>query len=256
VYQFDRLLPNGNLSNTKSGYQPSSTQPQPLQFPQFAAIDSIDSWAIWRLGMRNRLQTRRDGDTYDWIFLDTFADINGNNPYVNGPYSNLNNILTFAPVSWFNLKVGSQIPLDSQGFSEFNTDFSFHPLKSFSFTVGTRYINNYNGVTDQNQYPISAFWRVNDNWSMSASGIYNTQPNEPNQFISETYMINRDLSSWIMSFGLQVFNNQTSSSQSAQTQYGALLTFTLKDFPQVTVPLALSPSGGQGGSSSPLSAGH
>jgi lipopolysaccharide assembly outer membrane protein LptD (OstA) len=257
VLQFDRLLPNNTNSPTKSGYAPSSTQLEPLQFPQFAAIDAIDTWSIWRLGVRNRLQTRRDGDTYDWLYLDTFCDVNGNNPYMNGPLSNLNNRLTFAPVSWFNLKIGSQVPMDSEGFTEFNTDFDFMPVKNFSVGIGTRYINNYMGIVTDNQYPLNFFWRVNDNWSLSAQEIYNSQPNQPDSLLYQRYTINRDLSSWIMSFGVQVYNNAQSTTQPGQTQYGALLSFTLKDLPQITMPLAFAPSTGGGnknsGSSSPLS---
>jgi len=254
VPQFDRLQPNNPNATTRSGYQPSSTQLEPLDFPQFAAIDAIDTWAIWRLGVRNRLQTRRDGQTYDWFTLDTFADVNGINPYENGPISNLNNLMTFSPVSWFNLKIGSQVPLVSQGFTEMNTDFNFMPIRSLSFGVGTRYINNYNGTSDNNQYPFSVFWRVNDHWSLSAQEIYNTQPGQPNSLIYQRYLIHRDLSSWVFSFGAEVRGNQSSSTQSAQNQYGALLTFTLKDLPQITLPLAFSAASQAG--SSPLSPSH
>jgi LPS-assembly protein len=269
VLQFDRLLPENPNAKTKSGYQPSSTQLEPLDFPQFGAIDAIDTWAIWRLGVRNRLQTRRDGETVDWCYLDSFADVNGINPYFNGPLSNLNNRLTFAPISWFNLKIGSQVPLDSDGFTELNTDFDFMPVKNFSFGFGTRYINNYQGLNTSgsvnqsvnqngNQYPFNAFWRLNDHWSMSAQEIYNTQPGQPNSLIYERYMIHRDLSSWIVSVGAEVRNNQAQGSTvSQQTQYGALVSFTLKDLPQVTLPFAFSGSS-QAGSSplSPSSSGH
>jgi hypothetical protein len=252
--QFDRLLPNNPNAPTKSGYQPSSTQLEPLDFPQFAAIDAIDTWAIWRLGARNRLQTRRDGDTYDWLFLDTFINVNGINPYENGPLSNLNNRLTFAPVSWFNLLVGSQVPIGTDGFTELNTDFVIMPMRNFSFNFGTRYINNYQGSPSGNQYPFGAFVKLNDNWSFSAQEIYNTpgttSSNNGNALIYQRYMIHRDLSSWIMSFGAEVRNNQGSGAQ-AGNQYGALMTFTLKDLPQVTLPLAFS--GAQQAGSSPLS---
>ena len=262
VLQFDRLLPNNPLAPTKSGFQPSSTQLEPLDLSQFAAVDAIDSWAIWRLGFRNRLQTRRDGDTYDWFYLDTFADVNGVNPYINGPVSNLNNRLTFNPVSWFNFQMGAQTPLVSQGFTEFNTDFTVMPIRSFSMSFGTRYINNYNGTANNNQYPISFYWRANDHWSFSASEIYNTQPaqgsqNQNNSLIYQRYLIHRDLSSWIVSFGAEVRSNQASGTQSAQNQYGALLSFTLKDLPQVAIPLAFS-GASQAGSSplAPTSSGH
>jgi LPS-assembly protein len=255
VPQFDRLLPNNPGSPTRSGYQPSSTQLEPLDFPQFAAIDSIDTWAIWRMGARNRLQTRRDGDTFDWAFLDTFIDVNGVNPYQNGPVSNLNNRLSFVPVSWLTLLVGSQVPINNDGFTELNTDFVIMPVRNFSFNFGTRYINNYQGAPSDNQYPFGAYWKVNDHWSLSAQEIYNTpgtaSANNGNALIYQRYMVHRDLSSWIVSFGAEVRANQGTMTQSGQNQYGALLTFTLKDLPQVTLPIAFS--GAQQAGSSPLS---
>jgi LPS-assembly protein len=48
ILQFDR-------------YQPS-TQLRPIDFPQFTSVDSIDSWTIWRVGVRNRIQTHRELD--------------------------------------------------------------------------------------------------------------------------------------------------------------------------------------------------
>lgn len=254
ILQFDRLQVNSPNATTKSGYQPSSTQLEPLDFPQFAAIDTIDTWAIWRLGVRNKLQTRRDGGTWDWFYLDSFADINGINPYMNGPISNLNNRFVVAPVSWLNLRVGSQVPLVSQGFTELNTDFMVMPTRNFSFNFGTRYIDNYNGAQNDNQYPFGGFWKFNDNWSLSAQEVYNTSPAGPgstgNSLIYQRYMVHRDLSSWIVSFGAEVRANQSQGTTSAENQYGALLTFTLKDLPQVTLPLAFSQASGSG--SSPL----
>ena len=257
VLQFDRLQPNNPNAPTKSGYQPSSTQLQPLNFPQFAAIDAIDTWAIWRLGTRNILQTRRDGDTYDWYYLDTFVDVNAINPYVNGPVSNLNNRLTFLPVSWLSLGVGAQNPLSAitdQGFTELNTEFKVMPTRNFAFNFGTRYINNYNGTSNDNQYPFGGFWKINDHWSVSTQQIYNQAAANNNStgsaLIYQQYMIHRDLSSWIVSFGAEARANQGTATQSGQNQYGALLTFTLKALPQVTLPIAFS--GAQNAGSSPL----
>jgi len=259
VLQFDRLLPNNPNSKTRSGYQPSSTQLEPLDFPQFAAIDAIDTWAIWRLGVRQRLQTRRDGDTYDWYYLDSFVDINGINPYMNGPISNFNNRITFAPTSWFTFLMGSQVPIGSDGFTELNTDLNFMPCRSLEFGFGTRYIDNYGGSQNDNQYPIHLFWRANDHWSFSAQEIYNTTPANnsqaaQNSIIYQRYMINRDLSSWVFSFGAEVRNNQSQGNQSGGNQYGALISFTLKDLPQVNLPFAFS--GASQAGSSPIAAGQ
>jgi lipopolysaccharide export system protein LptA len=53
-----------------------STQLRAIDFPQFTSIDSIDSWTVWRVGVRNRLETRRDDQTVTWLELDTFFDVN------------------------------------------------------------------------------------------------------------------------------------------------------------------------------------
>src|SRR6266446_4320238 len=107
ILQFDRFEP--------------STQLAPIDFPQFTSIDSIASWTIWRNGIRNRLETRRDDVTVTWLELDTFFDVNFDNPYDRRTYSNFFNRLRFTPLPWASLSVDSQIPAFSSGFTEVNT---------------------------------------------------------------------------------------------------------------------------------------
>ncbi|MEY2440451.1 MAG: hypothetical protein QOI34_1836, partial [Verrucomicrobiota bacterium] len=59
ILQFDR-------------YQPS-TQLRPIDFPQFTSIDAIDNWTVGRVGVRNRLLTRRDDLTVSWLDLETYV---------------------------------------------------------------------------------------------------------------------------------------------------------------------------------------
>ena len=86
ILQFDRVVP--------------STQLLPIEFPQFTAIDTIDTWNILRIGVRNRLQTRRDQITHQWMTLDTFMDVNFDNPYSDADVSNVFNVFSFRPVPW------------------------------------------------------------------------------------------------------------------------------------------------------------
>lgn len=215
ILPFDRVTP--------------STQLLPLDFPQFTAIDSIDTWAILRFGIRNRLQTRRDNKTLQWAKLDTFMDANFENPYSDTDVSNLFNILRLRPVEWFSLDVMSQIPLQNKGFTELGTRFTWMPAPYFSFSVGHRYIDNNEFFADNSQLDVSAYWRINEHWAVS---IY-----EQVEFVSNTlqyqrYMIHRDLSSWVASFGAQIRDNQD-----GDPDLGVLFVLTLKDAPQVTLPL-------------------
>src|SRR5438552_14899576 len=95
ILQFDRFQP--------------STQLRTIDFPQFTSIDSIDNWTVWRLGVRNRLETRRDDATITWLELDTFFDVNFDNPFDRTPYSNFFNNIRFTPLPWAKLSVNSQV---------------------------------------------------------------------------------------------------------------------------------------------------
>ncbi|MFA7343310.1 MAG: hypothetical protein WC003_03295 [Terrimicrobiaceae bacterium] len=220
IYQFDRVV--------------ESTQLLPLNFPQFTAVDSIDTWNIVRLGVRQRLQTRRNDLTYQWFSLDTFMDINLDNPYSDGDVSNVFNIVAFQPVPWASLSVVSQLPVTSQGFTEVNTWLNFMPTRDLSFNIGHRYIDGNNFFADNSQLNFTTYWRMNDHWAFSFYEQY--------EFVSKVlqyqrYMIHRDLSSWIASFGAEVRDNQ-----GGDREMGVLLVMTLKDAPRITLPLAFSQS--------------
>ncbi|HRJ71309.1 MAG TPA: LPS assembly protein LptD [Terrimicrobiaceae bacterium] len=214
ILQFDRVVP--------------STQLLPLDFPQFTAVDTIDTWNIVRLGVRNRIQTRRDQTTFQWMSLDTFFDVNFDNPYSDASVSNIFNIYRFRPVQWFFLDVESQLPITSQGFTEFNTGFNFMPTKDFSFRIGHRYIDGNEFFADNSQFDFFAYFRINENWGFS---LYEQYEYVSNILQYQRYMIHRDLSSWVASFGAQFRDNQGGDSD-----MGVLFVLTLKNAPQVTLP--------------------
>ena len=220
IYQFDRV--------TQTSLLPA------IEFPQFTAIDSIDSWSITRFGVSQRLQTRRDNTTYQWFSLNTFMDANMENPYSDAPISNLFNALQFSPVPWTSLAITSQLPLEQQGFTEVNTALSLMPSRDVKFSIGHRYIQDNDYFPDNSQLNFNAYWRVNDHWSVSAYEQY--------EYVSKVmqyqrYFIHRDLSSWIASFGAEV-----RESEGGEPQYGFMLMMTLKDAPQITLPLNFSQS--------------
>lgn len=228
IYQFDRIVP--------------STQLLPLDFPQFTAIDSIDTWNIVRIGLNQRLQTRRDNDTMNWLSFDSFMDANIDNPYSSAGVSNLFNTLQFNPVPWSSLAVASQIPVMEEGFSEINTTLSFMPTRDTRFAIGHRYIDGNSFFNDDSQLNLFAFWRINDNWSVS---LYEQYEFNSQVLQYQRYFINRDLTSWVASLGAEVRDNA-----GGDPQFGVMFMMTLKDAPQVTLPLAFS----QGTSQQPAGA--
>jgi LPS-assembly protein len=221
VLQFDRFEP--------------STQLRPIDFPQFTTIDSIDSWTIWRLGLRNRLETRRDDITVTWLELDTFCDVNFKNPYDRTQYSNLFNNLRFTPVPWASLTVNSQIPAFDRGFTEVNTSVSVQPVANLQVSVGHRYLNDNPFFQHSSLYVVGGYYRLDDNWGIGFQEQYEASTGILEQ---QRYAIYRDLTNWVASFGAVVRDN------AGVKEYGVLLTFTLKAFPKFGFDLNFDPGGG------------
>nr|MBA2243055.1 LPS-assembly protein LptD [Chthoniobacterales bacterium] len=209
LLQFDRYIP--------------STQLRPLDFPQFTSIDSIDHWSIARVGVRNRLQTRRDDITINWLELQTYFDINFDNPYDRTDYSNVYNRLRFSPLPWASLSISSQLPLLSNGFTEVNTTVAFQPTASLALNFGHRFLNENPFFQNSSLYSLAAYYRLNDNWALGAYGRYEASTG----FLEEQrYTVYRDLTSWVASLGAVIRNN------GSVKEYGVLLTFSLKALPK------------------------
>lgn len=220
ILQFDR-------------YQPS-TQLRPIDFPQFTSIDSIDRWTIWRMGVRNRLQTRRDDVTINWMEMDTYFDVNFDNPFDKTPYSNLFNRFAFSPVPWMRLDVGSQLPVFDKGFTEVNTSVSVQPIANMSVNLSHRYLSDSPFFANSSVYVLGGYYRLNDNWGFGISEQYEATTGVLEQ---QRYSVYRDLTSWVASFGALIRNN------GGRKEFGVLLTFTLKALPKFSFDLNFDPGG-------------
>lgn len=261
------VQPYMNASFTYTGEDPDhilqfdrlnrSTQLPPVDFPQFNTIDSIDNWSVVRLGVRNRLQTRRDNLTFNWLELDTFFDVNIDRPDFGssavmsdtGTFSNMFNRLRWNPLPWVNLQVDSQLPVFDDGFSEVNTQASFLVNSNIRLNVGHRYINGNNNFPDSSLVTFGSYLRMGENWGLSVREAYEL---EDSVLESQYYELHRDLSSWVASLGLAVRDNGgvKKAANNSTEEFGVILTFTLKDVPGVRIPLNLDPSNLGGGSGS------
>ena len=233
ILQFDRLN--------------NSTQLSPIDFPQFNAIDALDNWSIVRLGVRNRLQTRRDNDTISWFDLETYLDVNFDRPDFGGyfplsdtgTFSNLFNRLRFNPLPWVGFQLDSQLPLLDTGFTEVNSSLNLMVNRDTSVSLGQRYIDGNSQFTSSNLVFFGGYYRLNDNWAFSFRDQYEFSDST---LETQLYQVHRDLSSWVASLGFSVRDNR------GVNDIGVLLTFTLKDLPNIRAPFNFDPSG-TGGSS-------
>lgn len=220
LLQFDRFEP--------------STQLRPIDFPQFTSIDSIDEWTIWRLGVRNRLETRRDDQTVTWLEVETFLDVNFHDPYDRTPYSNFFNNIRFTPLPWVALTVNSQVPAFDKGFTEVDTSVAVQPMANLQLHVAHRYLNNNPSFLDSSLFVVGGYYRLDENWGMGAQEVYEGTTGILEE---QRYSVYRDLTNWVASFGAVIRDN------AGVKEYGVLLTFTLKAFPKFGFDLNFDPGG-------------
>jgi lipopolysaccharide export system protein LptA len=212
-------------------FQPS-TQLQTLDFPQFTTIDTIDDWTIWRIGVRNKLETRRDDRTMTWFELDTYVDRNFVNPFDRTEYSNLFNNIRFTPVPWVSLSVNSQVPAFDKGFTEVDTVASVQPLANLQLNVAHRYLNGNPFFQNSSLFVVGGYYRLNDNWGFGVQEQYEATTGLLEE---QRYSVYRDLTSWVASFGGVIRDN------SGVKEYGLLFTITLKAFPKFGFDLNFDP---------------
>jgi LPS-assembly protein len=219
ILQFDRFEP--------------STQLRAIDFPQFTPIDSIDSWTVWRIGVRNRLETRRDDTTITWFELDSFLDVNFDNPYDRTDYSNFFNNMRFAPLPWMSFSINSQVPAFAKGFTEVNTVAAVQPLPNVQLNFGHRYLNDNPFFDNSSLFVVGGYYRLNDNWGVGAQEQYEAATGTLEE---QRYSVYRDLTSWVASLGGVIRDN------AGVKEYGVLFTVTLKAFPKFGFDLNFDPS--------------
>ncbi len=149
------------------GEQPSLLE-LPVTFPDYDDIDSIDTQNVIRFGLRNSLQTKRDGEMdklVDWnLQLDWRLNPKPGQNTLNDLYSSF----AFKPRTW--LTAESQTRYDING-GELNMSFqqlTFAPGDRWSWGLGYWYLRGGawgNSTWTENNIVTSTFFvRVGDNW--------------------------------------------------------------------------------------------
>ncbi len=214
-----------------------STRPRPLDVSNYTAIDSLQDWNIVRLGTYNRLQTKRNGTTMNWLTSNTYFDSFIEDPEYNRDFSNLYQDFEWNPLPWMRAEVGAQLPLfgDDFDFSEINTRLTLMPVDYLDLSVGHRLLQDHPFFEDSNLLDFRIYARINENWGVSAYERYEL---EDSTLETQQYSIHRDLTSWVAAFGAVIRDNR------GETDYGLLFSLTLKDFPSVRIPVDFDPQSG------------
>ena len=209
-----------------------STRPRTLSPERFTATDDLESWNILRMGMRNHLLSKRDGQAHEWLFMDTYLDAFLEDPELNRTFSNLYNDLQFQPLPWVAVGLETQFPVidGGSGFNEFATYARVMPTPNSEIMVGYRWLDNHPVLEDSNRLDLRAFVRLNENWGVGAQEIVRF---DDGTLELQQYTLHRDFGNWVAGIGVSSRDN------TLKKEYGVLFSLSLKELPAVSLPFSI-----------------
>jgi hypothetical protein len=219
----------------------ATTRPRPLDIPLHTAVEGLNPWNILRLGVRNVIETKRGDATFEWLSLNTYLDVFFDDPELDRSISNLYNDIEWNPVPWIGLGILSQVPIDSDGFWEANTYIKWKPTRDIDLKIGNLFLQDHPFFLDSNLISTSIYYQISDHWGFSMKHAYEL---DDGVMQAQSYMLMRDFQSWTTGLGTYIRDRGTEGKE-----YSVILMLTLKDFPNVSLPIEFNTPGA--GSSSP-----
>lgn len=201
----------------------------PLTFPDYNNIDSIDTQNAIRFGLRNTLQTMRDGqldNLLSWnLQLDWRLDPKNNQSNLNDLYS----AFAFKPRTWLIAESQTRYDIDGGKLNMSFQQLTFAPNDRWSWGLGYWYLRSgqwgNSTWTENNNITSTLFVRLGDNWGARMTDNYNAVSGRLQE---QFYTLYRDLRSWTSALTFRVTNDEGSSAN-----YTIALTLSLKAAPSM-----------------------
>ncbi len=212
--QFDPLLPSFRLL--------------PIEFPDFNAIDAIDSENVLRFSLRNKLQTKRDDvveNFANWaLYTDWRLDPRTNQTTFADLYSDFD----LRPRSWLWFSSEMRFDIQKANVREANHRVTLAPNNRWSLALGHRYLDNDPafgiGPTGHNLIYDSFYYRINENWAWRMAHYFEARDGTMEE---QYYTIYRDLRSWTSALTFRLRDNRN-----GPFDFTVAITFSLKAFPR------------------------
>ena len=227
-------VPQPNYAGTNElpqfDYELPSLRLLPIDFPDYNNLDSIDSQNVVRLGLHNKLQTKREGKIVNLVDWDLYTDWRIQPNAQQNNFSDLYSDLTLNPRSWLSFQ--SQLRYDVQDglWRMSHTTLTFQPHKSWKWIVGQTYLHDDFSSSPtalgpgESVFTSSILFRLNENWGLRASHYFDANTGDLRE---QDYAIIRDLRSWTAALTFRFRN-----SPGSQEDFTVALTFWLKAYPQ------------------------
>jgi lipopolysaccharide assembly outer membrane protein LptD (OstA) len=204
----------------------------PVEFPDYNAVDSVDAQNVLRLGVRNRLQTRRGGQLENLVDWSVFTDWRLRREDSQTTFSDVYSDFTFRPRSWLSLASETRYDVDAGRLRMAFHTLTLQPGNAWSWSIGHYYLRDYlNAPTAWGEgndlVSNSVFCRLNENWGLRATHYYDMREGRLQQ---QLYSLYRDFRSWTGALTFRVREDRDGTDD-----YTVAFTFSLKAAPRFGV---------------------
>jgi hypothetical protein len=204
----------------------------PLAFPEYNAIDQIDASDAVRLGLGNKLQTKRDGTVTDLLKWQLYTDwrLDESQEHTNlTRFSDVYSDIAFRPRSWITVESKTRFDVADGVWRMSLTTLTLEPNNVWSWSLGHFYLHtddlsSQTGLGEGNALIMSTIYlRLNEDWGFRTSHYYDARSGTLEE---QAYTIFRDLRSWTAALTFHVRENPEGPQDLSVT-----FTFSLKAFP-------------------------
>jgi hypothetical protein len=220
--QFDYELPNTRLL--------------PIDFPDYNSIDSIDAQNVLRLGLRNKLQTKRNEVVDNMLHWALYTDWRLNPRRNQGTFADVFSDMDLRPFSWLSLSSEVRYDVDDGALDISDHRAVIAPNPIWSLTLGHRYLRD-NALAGRGPSPFvttndignnlfftTIYYRFSENWATRISHHFEARDGTLEE---QYYTVYRDLRSWTTALTLRIRDHRT-----GPTDFTVALTASLKAFPR------------------------
>jgi LPS-assembly protein len=168
----------------------------PIDFPDYNAIDSIDSENVIRLGLRNKLQTKRDGELdtlLNWMIVTDWRLDPSPTQYT---FSDIYSDLDFKPRRWLVFNSETRYNIQHGEFNLAQHSLTMLPSDRWSLSLGHRYFRGdpaFGPDSDNNIIYTAFYYRFDPNWGFRMSHHFEARDGTMEE---QYYSIYRDFRSF------------------------------------------------------------
>jgi lipopolysaccharide assembly outer membrane protein LptD (OstA) len=214
-------------------YELPSLRLLPADFPNYNAIDSIDSENVFRLGLRNKVQTKRRGVVSNVLNWDLYTDLRPHPHHDQDTVADLFSDLAVRPRSWLTLESLTRYDPQDGKFRMSYNHVTLQPGTRLSFSLGHYYLaDDFSPVPTawgqgNNLFTSTVFARFNQEWGLR---LHHRVQLEDGTLQEQSYSIYRDLRSWTAALTFRLRNNID-----RPDDLTVAFTFSLKAFPRFSL---------------------